>query len=93
MFFNERADSLDVVRAFLFAFQNVVFYDVDKSIIGDAVIDGVNTVTVEFYADSTRFIKTDIVEYYLDDEERILGCKRIDIGDYEPFELYNLFGM
>lgn len=62
-------------------------------IIGDTVIDGVNTVTVEFYADSTRFIKTDIVEYYLDNDERILGCKRIHIGDYEPFELYNAFGM
>ncbi len=60
-------------------------------IIGDTVINGVNTVTVEFYADPTRFIKTDIVEYHLDDNERMLGCKRIHIGDYEPFEVYNTF--
>ena len=60
-------------------------------IIGDTITNGINTVTVQFYADTTHFIKTDIVEYYLDDDERMLGCKRIHIGDYEPFEVYNTF--
>ena len=49
------------------------------------------TVTAMFYADSSRFIKTDIVEYYIDKDERILGCKRIHTGDYDPFEVYNTF--
>ncbi|MBE6680235.1 MAG: hypothetical protein E7598_06925 [Ruminococcaceae bacterium] len=61
------------------------------SIIGDEAMNGKTTVTVVFYADTSRFVKTDIVEYYLDSEERILGCKRIHMGNYDPFELYNTF--
>lgn len=61
------------------------------SIIGDETVDDKTTVTVVFYADASRFIKTDTVEYYVDKDERILGCKRIHIGNYEPFEVYNTF--
>ena len=61
------------------------------SIIGDETTDSKTTVTVVFYADPSRFIKTDTVEYYIDKDERFLGCKRTHIGDYDPFEVYNTF--
>ena len=34
---------------------------------------------------------TDIVEFYIDANEHILGCERIFIGKYQPFEIYNIF--
>ncbi len=61
------------------------------SIIGEKESGDTTTVTVQFYADSSRFIKTDVVEYYIDKNERLLGSKRISIGSYDPFELYNIF--
>ena len=62
------------------------------SVIGDKTNDeGITTVTVQFFADPYRFIKTDIVEFYIDANEHILGCERIFIGKYQPFEIYNIF--
>ena len=53
--------------------------------------DGITTVTVLFFADSTKFIRSDIVEYYIDSEERIIGCKRIHKSAYEPLGVHNSF--
>ena len=53
--------------------------------------DGTTTVTVLYYADSSRFIHSDTVEYYIGENEQILGCKRISTSDYEPLEVYNTF--
>ena len=61
------------------------------AIIGEKVNDGITTVTVQFFADCNRFIKSDVVEYYVDAEERLLGCERTFFGDYEPYGVTNTF--
>ena len=53
--------------------------------------DGITTVTVQFFADCNRFIKSDVVEYYIDEKECILGCERIVFSDYEPYGATNKF--
>ena len=53
--------------------------------------DGITTVTVQFFADCNRFIKSDMVEYYIDEKECILGCERIVFSDYEPYGATNKF--
>lgn len=63
----------------------------DFAVIGEEANDGVTTVTVQFFADCNRFIKSDIVEYYVDEEERLLGCERIFFSNYEPYGVTNEF--
>ncbi|MBQ8836012.1 MAG: hypothetical protein IJ002_00725 [Clostridia bacterium] len=63
----------------------------DFAVIGEEEKEGVTTVTVQFFADCNRFIKSDVVEYYIDKEERIIGCERIYFSDYEPYGVTNLF--
>lgn len=75
----------------LYIKRNVLNGITDFTVIEEKTNDGITTVTVQFFADCNRFIKSDVVEYYIDEQERILGCERIVFSDYEPYGVTNKF--
>ena len=62
------------------------------SVIEEKTVDKITTVTVQFFADCNKFIKSDVVEYYIDKDERIIGCERIIVSEYNPYGVTNVFG-
>ena len=76
----------------LYIKKNVLSGNTSFSVIDETTSNDITTVTVQFFADCNRFIKSDIVEYYIDKDERILGCERKTISEYHPYGVTNEFG-
>lgn len=63
----------------------------DFAIIGDDTVGDITTVTVQFFADCNRFIKSDVIEYKIDSSGKLLECERLVFSEYEPFGVTNAF--
>ena len=61
------------------------------SIINESVKSSVTTVTVQFFADCNKFIKSDVVEYDIGENGELFRCERIYFSDYEPYGVTNVF--
>lgn len=65
---------------------NASFVIVDEEIEDDKTV-----ITVQFFADCNKFIKSDAIEYYVSKDSKLLGCKVITSSEYKPYGLTNKF--
>ena len=52
--------------------------------------DGVITVTVQHYADCNKLIKSDLIAYHIDEDERFLSSEILNFADYAPYGLRSI---